>query len=566
MRAAWKRGRVLWIAAILWLGLCAIARAQEETLERVEVRVSAQIGGSVYLDRGQDAFLQPGDRVRLHPIGAPEVEARVRAVSRDTCRAEIPSGATVAIGTRGEVLVPAARRPGAQVAAPAPGAPAEPVTVPPVAHPPWTHPPEEWSQDMPLLAPAQGLEPQERPSQWSGRYFLQGDATFDHEGGGREYLHPRAGVEALLENPFGQGGGLALDLEGIARSSSFDTGEDEDEQFLRLQRLSYYFGGVRGMPTRFEVGRFLHSEFPELGVLDGIELVRRTSGGDHLGASLGYLPEPTPEMETGEDAEVSVFYRFFHGPERELALGTAVQKTWHQGDEDRDLWITTLDWRPSATWYAFVTAWVDFYGSDDVIKDSGAELTELHATLGWRPSLAGGASLALTRLRWPELLRDEFTRETPAQVEDYDLQRASLSLWRDAGEHVRLSCRLDAWEDQDDDGLGGEVGIALREALWEQGELSASVFDQEGATTGVQGVRLGATRWSGANSWRLTYELANQEQEGVAGAQAELLQHAIFLAFDFAISRDWFLSLGAEQRFGDEVSATTLGFHLQRRF
>ena len=77
------RGLVLLLAAAL---LAGPVRASDEDEVRVEVHVTAVTGSDLYLDAGREQGLEPGDRVRLWPAGASQVQARIVSVSRSTAR------------------------------------------------------------------------------------------------------------------------------------------------------------------------------------------------------------------------------------------------------------------------------------------------------------------------------------------------------------------------------------------------------------------------------------------------------------------------------------------------
>ena len=103
--------------------------AQDPVFERVEISVTAIAGRSVFLDKGREAGVRRGDTVYLFPLGSPAIEGTVRTVSSSSSRATFTGIATLGVGDRGAVPVPAARpapvgpEPGgeAPVSEPAPG-------------------------------------------------------------------------------------------------------------------------------------------------------------------------------------------------------------------------------------------------------------------------------------------------------------------------------------------------------------------------------------------------------------------------------------------------------------
>jgi hypothetical protein len=538
-------------ALSLFAAIC-VAAPQAAAAEpvKVPVRVVSVRVDSVYLDVGRDAGLRAGDRLRLQPAGGSEVEVLVLAVSAEQARVSLPEGehaARIVVGTPGVAWVPPERLTGAAPAGDA-------------AHPGWTAPPEEWSQDQPLLAPARAIPASERDTEVRGLAFLSFDQTLA-DIGDRSLL--RGGVDLEAHNLFGRGGLLQLDVEGFARESPDD---DESDSRARLERLSYAWGGERDAPLALEVGRFLQRLTPELGVLDGVESVWRLDSGDELGLSAGFLPEPTPEMHTGDDLALAAGWRHTFGGSDTLSAALALQKSWHEGESDRDLAVASLDWRPSLATSLHASAWLDYYDSSERFAEQGVELTEAHLNLTTQLAERTGASLFATHLAWPDTLRYEFAPATTQEQLDYDVSRAGLSLWQDLGDSTRLSGRADLWQGDSDEGESGELRVAVRDAILARGEVWLALFGASGQYTDSLGARTGFTRWFEQGYLTLALDSGLYEQSGFLGEQSELWQHRLRAQLDRDLGRDWDLGLWVDQRFGDELDATQLGFALRRRF
>lgn len=524
------------------------ATAQETGTRRIPARVTIATGGSVYLDTGSDAGVEPGDRARAFPSAGGPVDLVVQAASRESARCVFVGAASpVEAGAAAEVLVPTSRKGTAS------------------AGPTWPQEDSAWQPDMPLLAPIESIGAGERERLWSGRFHTAFDGTWDRTGDGRTYSLARTGLDATLDNVSGQGDSLFLDAEVFRRSADGGGGGTSDDSLsaLRVDRLSWRFGDTRERPNRVEVGRFLHAELPMLGLVDGVEFVHRTKSGDRLGASAGLFPAWDAKLRTGDDWQTSVFYRHVAGENEELSIAGALQKTWHEGEPDRDLVLGDLSWRPSPRWWVAATAWFDHYDSGDAPKSPGFELTELHASTTWRPDDASGLGLALSSVRYPVLLRDELPPLTTETLADGHVERVGVNGWHDMSRTLRLSGRVDRWSDQDDSGLGLEARASWRDVLWDHGELGAGVFTQEGKTTERTGLRLSASRWSGLGAWSLWYELSRNDPSNGADV---LLQHLLRGSWDWTLGEHWSLSLGATLQGGDEQDATSIGFTLQRRF
>lgn len=569
-----------------FLALCAcapvvIAQASDETLV-VELEITTIAGTSHYLDKGRTSGLVEGDRVTFFPQGGTSASGVIRAVSKSGARVELdPGSPALSVGTRGEARIPARRlappvvapppvtTPTASVppvAQPSPDAPQEPQETPKTpAHPPWTHPPETWTSDKPLLAPAFGVKPQDRESRWRGRAWTQLDATFDRERGDRRYVLSRTGADVTLENPFGQGGELRVDANVFHRVDDFD-GESESDSELQIDRLTYSFGGTEDAPHRFQFGRFLQHEFPALGLLDGIEWSHRSDDGSRLGASAGWMPEPKAGLDSFEDVQAALFYRHAFDDRERNTLGLALQSTWHDGEQDRNLVVTELETRPHDDVSLRASAWIDLYTSDDTLKGSGAELTELRVDGSWRFAKRSGLGFFASSQRWPELLRDEDELVVDDTIADGHVERVGAHVWHALTDDVRWTLRGDHWSDEDDSGISGETGATWRGLLGAGGDLSGALLYADGSYSSGPGLRLNASKLFGETLASLGYEFFGYEQKDFSGAQETLAQHGLFGTLDLPLGEAWDLLLRGEHRFGDEQDSYALGFLLQTRF
>lgn len=569
-------------ALAAWLlALAALdARAPQEertNFVRVEVTCTALSGTSVYLDLGREAGLAPGDRVRLFPRAGPARKGRVSSVSRTSARAELEGGLEgLEIGLRGEVWLPRERleQPARETseanepaASPGPSEPGPPPPGPPAAsgseHPPWTAPPVEWNDELPLLAPAHGLEPAERPRRFDGRAFTTVDWTDDSAGDeARRFLSSTLGFDARLENPFGHGGELAFDAEVFARHSDVG-GTGEDESKLRIDRASYVWGGVRGARDRGEVGRFLQSELPALGFLDGVEYVHQLDARNRLGTSFGFLPVPDDVFKSGDDLQAALFYRRTSDEERRRSFALGYQKTWHQGTADRDLIVGEFEYYPGPRTSLSSSVLVDLYTSGDELKGSGPELTQLFVNATHRTEAGHGAGLFLSRFRWPELERDEFPDVTAGEIADALTTRGGADGWLALGRHTQLYGRAETWSDQDDSGGGGRVRVTWRDLGRHGDVLLLESFTNSSKFTRAVGLRASARRRLENAAFDLSWDSTVFDQDGV---DEELLQHAVRGGLELSLGPRWFLALYAESRFGDDQDALSLGFLLQRSF
>jgi protein involved in polysaccharide export with SLBB domain len=528
------------------------ATQQDDEHVAVPCTVTGVAGASVFVDVGSDDGLEPGDRVRIEPVGRPAVIAAVRAVSSGSARLEIESGGPVDVGDTGNVFVPRARFAALEQRAAASG------DVP--AHPPWTHPPEEWSSDKPLLAPSTSAK--EREATRKGSLFAQFDATFDREGGDSTSTFARTGLDAEWWNQLGRGETIEFDGEIVARA--FDTDADsDDETRLRLQRLSYSEGGDREQATRWQAGRFLQSGFVEFGLLDGVEVTRRVSGPWHVGASLGLLPEPTFELGSGDDLQIAFFARRERTTSTGIAYGIGYQKSFHHGDADRDLLALDADWAPTKAFTLHSNALVDFYTSDERAKSAGLELTELHLFGNWRVNPRTNVSLSHDRTRLPDVLRAGF-EDLPADVLASErFERTGARVQHRFTDDFRLSARADLWRNEYDDGAGGELRGDWKGLPWQGANFAAALFTNEGSFTDVTGVRFVFDQYTSVGSWRLAWEIAQSALSSAVVGDDTLLEQSLRASWDHGFGRTS-VSLYLEQFFGDGQDATSLGLYVRR--
>lgn len=562
MSSFWPR----WLATLVaCLALVHPARGQDEDqgdLVLVEITTTASSGRNVYIDKGRDDGLEPGDRVRFLVPGESAVLGEVRSVSSRSARVGLFGEASVDLGVRGEARIPAKRLEALKAATPS----TEEPTAAAVQHPPWSRPPREWDQQLPLLAPLEEIEPADRETRVLGRAYAQVDQVWDGESDGADSLYSRIGTDLRIENPFERGGLLQIDAELARRMVTSSGAGDETQEKARVQRLSYAQGGTRYDPTRYEVGRFLQSALPEFGLLDGAEVSQFVDSSTYVGASAGWLVSPTFELESGDDVSVAAYVVRDLGPRRNLGWRLGYQKTWHKGSPDRDLVTTGINWRPSNEFSLQGSAMMDIYTSGEQVQDSGVELTELHLYANWRPSRKTGVSANLNRVHWPDLKRDEIVPPPGSEPTDPFSQRTSLRLWRELSREVRLTGRGDLWRNDQDNGAGAELRVDWRELLWESGRVSARIFANDGQYSSIEGLGLDIDRSGTSGRWALGYEISNSTQDDFQGTQQELLRHALRASWDTRLGESWSLSVYADQIFGDNQDALTLGVYLQQSF
>jgi hypothetical protein len=545
------------LLACLWAVLLAASAgaAQQELV--LEPRVTSVAGIAVHLDLGEADGVRVGDRVRFALAGATAASGRVQSISQNGARVELDPGSPVPPpGTRGELRVPRERL--AAGGAQAPTAPGAPVV--------WSQPAQEWEEGRPLLAPAFGRAPEDRPRSLWGRAWVRYDTSSDAENDAR-YGLGAVGADLALDNAFGLADTLRVAGELYSRTSDVEGGQYEyDESRARLDRLSWTLGDQAERTHRIEVGRFLQREFPELGVLDGAEWRLRAGSASAFGASLGWMPDAFDLEQDLDDLQAAVFGRFAFDERGRHTLAAAYQSTWHDGEADRNLFVVRAESLASETLALRAVAWIDLYTSDDVIKGSGTELTEAQLSATWSAA-EGGGGLGLFALHraYPELLRAEYAGLSPQTVQDGELDRIALTGWTPLGKSARLDGRAELWSDESDEGVTGEAGLTLREVLGEASQLTLAGQWVEGGATSGPGARLALGKTFGTTAATLGWQSYWYEQDTLEFSSTDLAQHTLYGTLDLPIGRSWTLSLLGDRTIGDSLDAWSAGILLQVR-
>jgi len=583
--------------ALLWAVLAAAAPARPDALAptarvaqdpdqdgqfaRLEVHVTAVSGISVYIDKGRADRLQRGDILFLYPSTGPQLRAVIRSVSKSSARAELDFDSKTAVtGDRGEVLMPKSRlatpepesdQPSGKVLVtpgPLPGAESQPKAdqqdLP--DHPPWSADITSVDGEAPLLAPLTAQAPDERPSTMRGRAWVDYSTSTDNQGVKTTYDTLRTGFDVTFENAFGKGGELEIDSELYSRNFSSDAAPSESDSSVRVNRLNYLIGGDRTRPTSYQFGRFFSRGMSEFGVIDGFEMRHRLASGNSFGFNLGGLPVPNAALNTGDDVAVAVFHHWTRDADETLTLDSGFQKSWHKGKADRDLLVFTSNWRPAERTYIYASAWIDLYGTNDVTKPSGPELTQLFANATWRTKDGDGVGLSLSQYRIPELLRTEFDPVTASEILNSKTTRAGLNGWKKLGGGLKLRGRVDRWQDEEDSGGRFEAGLSARDRLYDGGTVELILFQDNNKFSSGPGARLTASKQTSKGWLRVSYETAETKNADFNGAQQTLGRDVLRASWDMSLGTTWDLSLNAESRSGDAEDATTIGIFLQKRF
>jgi hypothetical protein len=567
------------VSGLLHLTVLALASpsAQDTVAQRirVELLVTGSTERSVFVDTGSSSGLAIGDRASLRPGSGPPVEGIVRAVTSHHARIELLApGTPTPVGTRGEVWIQL-ELPG-EVEEPQLAPPAEteqqlaPTTQPPPPdHPPWQAPPEEWLDSRPLLAPAVSSPMRDRATSIHGRVWAGARWRTTELNGRRESGYLRGGAYWSAENPFARGGALVFDAELYARYYDSDLGQSDRQSELRLSRLYYELGGRRDSSRALRLGRFYQESIPEFGPIDGVEFAERIDVQNEVGASVGHMPRISGELEVSEDYQAAVFYRHRSTSELPIDWRVGYQKTWHDGHQDRDLFLLDSNLRTRDQFFLSGTAWIDYYEKDETQKDERLELTRLYLAAG-RNSLDGdGIRLSYSEFRYPLILRQEFDEGLNDEIFEEHNSRLGLDGWATMSGGVRVHGRADRWADEDDggeDGYGAELGCDLPRFLPGDAELGVTLFGSQGEFSKNSGLRVSALGYQEGNLWSFSWELSAVDETSDNTPTPTEWQNALRGSYDTQIFEEFNLSLDLGGGWGDQGNTLSLGLYLQRSF
>ncbi len=562
-----RRLAVLCLALSLETALGAVPRAQEDSgFVELDLRVTSAQHGTALVDRGTSDGLREGDRVLFFPREGGTFEGTVERVEERSAEVVLHDPAFLpASGTRGRVQVPRSRL------SPPPGAPAQseppapvPGERPPVEHPPWTQRQDEWTAGEPLLAKVRPLRPEQRPPRMSGRIYTIDDYIRSTEDDRRNGFY-RLGGEVLYENAFGHGERVNLAGEINHRETDVPDDDDQRKTRLRVDRLSTEWGGTRFEEQRWEVGRFLQSGLPEFGFLDGAEWGLRLPDGDRTGLSVGFMPEPDQDFDTGDDLQIAGYYRWVRDASERVSAAGGYQKTFHHGDADRDLFVGELLVLPLTGWMFHGTAWVDLYTSGDDAKGPGLGLTQVYANAGRRWSSGQGVHLVYTHVTFPDIERHEFRPLLEDDVRANHTERLALDVRTPTSARSLVRTEVGGWIDEDEEGGDALLGLELEDLFADRTRLDLASFVTVGDFTSTVGGRAGLALPAESGLWRLEYEFAAHRMHGFDDQNDDLPQHRGRVARELFGAR-WGFTGYAEVGLWDDENSVAVGLYLERRF
>ena len=554
-------GAAIVVAAICMHGPALRAQDNGEEERTVQLTVTSSGDHSVYLDHGRDVGLQINTRVTLFTADGGQVEAVVRSLSTSSARVEMPPGVPLPpVGTRGEAIVtvtPASQNSGSQTQAPARAVP---------EHPPWAGSVAPRGQDQPLLVPTFGQRPSERPATLDGRWFALGQLNEDN-GGDRnsEYLLFRTGLRADATNYLGAAERVRFAGEFDERQVHVAGAPGQTDTTSRIDLASVALGTESYAPFGAEFGRFLSPYLPEIGLIDGAEVVMRFEDGVRAGGGFGAYPRPFPNRDAGDDVGVHAFVDYVSDPKRTVAGAFGVQKTWHLGSADRDLMILRSEFRPLSQVTLLANAKIDYYTGSDTIKGRGFELTELLTQARWDGRRAG-LGVTASSFRWPELRRSEYVILTQNLVQNGHVERVSLQGSLRPTDWLALRARVDQWRDQVKSGTAYSGDADLRGLFGKASVLSLSLFQSDGSYTSGPGARVAFRDTIGVVAWRVGYRWYRYDLSTLVSGAESYTRQSVEMSLAVPLGSNGDLNFTAERWFGDNEAATSVGCYMQWRF
>lgn len=547
------RRSVSFVAALAVFGSAALAAAP------VKVTVVSVAGRSVFLDQGRQSGITTGARVKLFPAGSVVVEGVVVDVSSHSARVEVLPGTNMPpVGTNGEVAVSDAPPTTRPTTAPS----TQPVAPP---HAPWSRKETGRSPDMPLLAPAFSLAPGQRESTFHGRIFAEVDASTDQSGGrSNSYYIGRVGTSFTLTNPAGQGGQIDFAGQASRRGSDLTDSNVTEDDFI-IDRFSYTIGDELYAPYRMELGRFYSYYLPEIGLVDGVEGAVRLQNGLNIGGGIGAYPLHATDRQEGDDLGFHLFVDYASEAPGKFNGTLGYQKTWHNGDMDRDVLIGRASGYLTPKLWLYGSAVADVYDGSEPVHSAGVDLTSAWLQARYTPEPTHGMSLSLSHYTWADIQRDDFSPVPVGLIRDGRVDRVAVSYWRDITKTLRPEVQAHYFRDQIDDGYGGEFNLTASGINKVPFDLFGGVFYDRGSFTEGMGFRGEIRPHTGALQVFVGYEYYRYTAVGQVSDSDYFTRQTVRGGLGYQIG-NWYYSLTADKYFGDVDDSYRLGTFVEYRF
>jgi hypothetical protein len=280
------------------------------------------------------------------------------------------------------------------------------------------------------------------------------------------------------------------------------------------------------------------------------------------------MPEPDENFESFRDLQVAAYAEWVSGPRQEVTVAIGFQKTWHEGDADRDLLVAKIRYLPFTGWNAQATIWIDFYTGNDNLKDEGAEVTQALVQLGRRWASGSGFDVSYRRLRFPELLRQgEFIPPSnAAEITNFYKDAFAIDGWWAMFPDVQIHGHLSGWRDENEEGGAAEAGILVMDAFLRGSRGDVTVFASAGQYDDVYGIRVSYGHYASRGFWELMYELSTHHEQDFPGNLDDIVHQRIRGSGGVYLPSGWDVTLYVEGRVWDVELAVVFGFTIQKHF
>ena len=243
------------------------------------------------------------------------------------------------------------------------------------------------------------------------------------------------------------------------------------------------------------------------------------------------------------------------------------QRTYHEGVPDRDLIAGRVTAKATDRLWLSSSFKVDLYDSDDTLKATGPEVTELFLQARYSPNYQNGISLSYSRRKWPDLKRREFSPSDLINsiVERGQVDKLQARGWHELDDSIRLSGSAHLWEDQDNDGGGIETGLDVL-GLGEWGtSVYSAIYYTSGAFHEGPGFSIEARQPISDVQLTVGYELFEYSQAELIAVDQSFLRNTVRAALDWG-QGPWTYYTSVDFHFGDGEKAMALNFYVDYRF
>jgi hypothetical protein len=304
---------------------------------------------------------------------------------------------------------------------------------------------------------------------------------------------------------------------------------------------------------------------PEFGLLDGLAWSHRGEDGLRFGASVGYLPELDEDLESFADLQVAAWVLGSDSLAERLTWGLGAQKTWHRGQDDRDLLVAKVRRVEPGGWDLAATTWIDFYLGNEQKDGIGLSRARAHAARRWDDG--AGLVVAYDHEEYPDQLRRELPQTLlPATVLDAHQDRLSLHAYTTSEQGTRWTTRASGYVDEEHGGGSLELGCSVPDLLGRDARTGLTMFGLHGASKSLFGLRLDHGGPLAGGRFDLLGEVSFVHHEGFPNDRDDLLQYRLGGLWTAALADRWSLSLHGDATLWDDEFSLAAGFYLQHTF